>query len=49
MIEKEVKQVQGETQMQWIKMEVGEETGHATCVGSGAIRPKIVGKGIKEE
>jgi len=30
-------------------MEVGEETGYATCVGSGATWPKIVGKGIKEE
>jgi len=25
------------------------ETGHAMCVGSGAIWPKIVGKGIKKE
>ena len=48
-IEGKLKWVQGETQMQWIQTEEEEGTGHAMYVGSGAIWPKIVGKGIKEE
>ena len=37
LIEEELKQVQGETPMQWIWTEEGEETGHAMYVESGAI------------
>ena len=49
MIEKEVKWVQGETQMQWIWIGEEEEIGHATYVESRAIWPKITRKGTMEE
>ena len=39
-----IRQVQGETQMQWMWTKKGEEIGPAMCVGSRAIWPKIAGK-----
>jgi len=39
-----IRWVQGEIQMQWRLIEREKETGHVMYMGSGAIRPKIVGK-----
>jgi len=49
LIEEELKQVQEETQTQWMWTEGGEEIGHATCVESEAIWPKTAEKDTREE
>jgi len=47
LIEGELKQIQGETQTQWMWIEE-EEIRCTMCVENGAIWPKIAGKDIGE-
>jgi len=48
-LEEDIKQVHGETQMQWISIEEEERIGRVITVGSLAIWPETVGKGIRQE
>ena len=47
--EGETKRVHGETQMQWTSIEEEREIGHVITVGSLAIWPETVRRGIKQE
>ena len=46
-IEGKINRVHKETQMQWIWIREEEEIGYAMYVESGAIWPKIIGKGTR--
>ena len=48
-LEEDIKWVHGETQTRWMLIEEEGETGHAIIVGSLAIWPETVGRGIKRE
>jgi len=48
-LEEDIKRVHGETQMQWISIEEEEGIGRVITVGSLAIWPETVGKGIRQE
>jgi len=48
-LEEDIKRVHGETQMQWISIEEEERIGRVITVGSLAIWPETVGKGIRQE
>jgi len=48
-LEEDIKRVHGETQTQWISIEEEEGIGHVITVGSLAIWPETVGKGIRQE
>jgi len=48
-LEEDIKWVHGETQMQWISIEEEERIGRVITVGSLAIWPETVGKGIRQE
>jgi len=45
----QIKQIQGETQMQWMLAEEEREIGHITYVGNGAIWLGIIGKERKQK
>jgi len=44
-----IRQVQGETQMQWIWTKEGKKIEPAMCVGSGLYGQKLLGKVEKKE
>ena len=46
-LEEDIKQVHGETQMQWISIEEEERIGRVITVGGLAIWPETVRKGIR--
>ena len=48
-LEEDIKRVHGETQTQWISIEEEEGIGRVITVGSLAIWPETVGKGIRQE
>jgi len=48
-LEKVIKQVHGETQTQWMSIEEEKRIGRVITVGSLAIWPETVGKGIRQE
>jgi len=48
-LEEDIKQVHGETQTQWMSIEEEEGIGRVITVGSLAIWPETVGKGIRRE
>jgi len=48
-LEEDIKQVHEETQTQWMSIEKEEGIGRVITVGSLAIWPKTVGKGIRRE
>jgi len=48
-LEEDIKWVHGEIQMQWMSIEEGERIGRVITVGSLAIWPETVGKGIRRE